>query len=67
MTQITLKAARVNAGYSQQTAAKEINVAASTLRNWEAGKTFPKQNHISALCRLYGVTYDNIFFGRELA
>ena len=67
MQQITLKAARINAGFSQCDAAKEINVATSTLRNWENGKTYPKQNYIELLCRLYGVTYENIFFGSRLA
>ena len=67
MSQITLKAARVNANLSQKKAAKMLGVAASTLRNWEAGKTFPRHDQISALCQLYGVAYDNIFFGKELA
>lgn len=62
MPQITLKAARVNAGFSQTLAAQKINVSVSTLRNWEAGKTFPNQKYIDAICRLYGISYDNIFF-----
>jgi len=67
MPQITLKAARVNANLSQKDAAKELGVAPSTLRNWEAGKTFPRQDQIIALCQLYGVAFDNIFFGNKLA
>lgn len=62
MSQITLKAARVNAGLTQLAAADKLNVSVATLKNWESGKTFPKQPHIEALCKLYGVTYDNIFF-----
>lgn len=67
MPQITLKAARVNANLSQKEAAETLGIAPSTLRNWEAGKTLPKQDQIVALCLLYGVNYDNIFFGRKLA
>lgn len=62
MSQITLKAARVNAGLTQLAAADKLNVSVSTLKNWECGKTFPKQPQIEALCELYGVSYDNIFF-----
>ena len=67
MPQITLRAARVNANLSQIEAAKKLNVAVSTLRNWESGKTLPNQKHIENICDLYGVKYDNIFFGPKLA
>lgn len=62
MPKITLKAARVNAGLSQTDAAKRIGVAASTLRNWEAGKTFPAQPKIEKMCEIYGISYDVLFF-----
>lgn len=67
MPQITLKAARVNANLSQTDAAEKLGVAASTLRNWECGKTYPKQYQIVKICVLYGIHFDNIFFGKELA
>ena len=67
MPQITLKAARVNANLSQKEAAKALDIAPSTLRNWESGKTFPRQDQITALCELYKVNFDNIFFGKRLA
>lgn len=62
MPKITLKAARVNAGLSQEEAAKKIGVAASTLRNWEAGKTFPNQPKIEKLCEVYSISFDVLFF-----
>lgn len=62
MPQITLKAARVNAGMSQGEAAKRLNIAVSTLRNWEAGKTFPTKPKIDAICELYGIPFDILFF-----
>ena len=62
MPKITLKAARVNAGLSQAEAAKKIGVASSTLRNWEAGKTFPNQPKIEKLCEVYGIPFEVIFF-----
>lgn len=62
MSKISLKAARVNAKMRQTDVALELDVAVSTVRNWETGKTFPKQPVIEKLCELYGVSYDNIDF-----
>lgn len=62
MPKITLKAARVNAGMSQSEAASRLGVAVSTLRNWEAGKTFPTKPKIDMICELYGIPFDVLFF-----
>ena len=62
MPKITLRAARVNAGYSQKAAAELLGVSNKTLCNWENGKTFPYQPMIEKICNLYGVTYDMIDF-----
>ena len=62
MPQITLKAARVNASLTQSDVADKLGISISTLKNWEKGKTFPKQPQIEALCELYSVSYDNLFF-----
>ena len=59
---ITLEAARVNAGLSQKEAAKELNVSNKTLCSWEKGTSFPNAEKIDALCKLYGLSYDNINF-----
>lgn len=63
MPKITLKAARVNANLTQAEAAVKIGVAVSTLKNWEAGKTFPNQPKIDRLCEVYGISFDVLFFG----
>ncbi len=62
MPQITLKAARVNVGLTQEAVAKKLGISISTVKNWEKGKTFPKQPQIERLCEIFGVSYDNIFF-----
>lgn len=62
MTKITLKAARVNAGLTQEEAAKRLGIATSTLRNWESGITFPTQPKIEKLCEVYGISFDVLFF-----
>ena len=68
MLQITLKAARVNAGYTQKEAAKKLGVSNITLLSWEKGVSMPKANQIDDICNLYKVTYDMlIFLPRRLA
>ena len=68
MIQITLEAARVNAGYSQKEAAEKLGVSNTTLLRWEKGVSMPKANQIIAICDLYRVPYDMlIFLPRELA
>lgn len=60
--QITLKAARVNVGFSQEKAAELLGVDPSTLSKWERGVSMPKANQIDALCNLYQVSYDMLIF-----
>lgn len=62
MGKISLKAARVNAGFSQKAAAKALGISNQTLCKWEKGKAFPNAKQIAALCKLYGVSYDDINF-----
>ena len=59
---ITLEAARVNAGLSQKEVADKLKVSNRTVCNWENGNTFPSAEKIDALCKLYGIPYDNINF-----
>lgn len=59
---ITLKAARKNVGLTQAEAAKVLGIAASTLRNWENGITYPGQPEIEKICALYNLKYDYINF-----
>lgn len=62
MIQITLEAARVNAGYSQKEAAEKLGVSNCTLLRWEKGLSMPKANQITAICNLYRVPYDMLIF-----
>lgn len=62
MKKISLKAARVNAGFSQKEAAVLLGISNKTLCNWENCRTFPDQPMIEKICVLYGVTYDMIDF-----
>lgn len=59
---LTLKAARVNKGMTQEEAAKLLGINVGTLINYEAGKTFPDVPMITRIEKLYGVTYNDIDF-----
>lgn len=60
MVKMSLKSARVNAGYTQESAAKELHVSKKTIWSWENGKIIPKIDKIDPICSLYGVNYDDI-------
>jgi len=62
---ITLKAARINSGLSQESAAEKIGVNVCTLANYESGKTFPDVPVIKRIEAVYGIEYKDIFFSIE--
>lgn len=53
MPKITLKAARVNAGLTQDDVAHEMHRTKQTIVNWESGATDIKYNDLVALSDLY--------------
>lgn len=59
---ITLAEARVNAGYSQKEAAKELNISNKTLFNYEAGEQVPDWDMVHKIEELYEFPADFIFF-----
>ena len=59
---IHLKAARVNAGYTQTEAAKELNISKGTLANYEKYKTIPDIEMSKKIATLYRTTVDDIIF-----
>lgn len=60
MMQISLAAARVNANFKQEEAAKLIGVTAKTLRGYEQGKVVPPTTTLRKAAELYGIPSDNI-------
>ncbi len=59
--QISLAAARVNAGLTQEEVAREMKINKQTVCNWEKGKVIPKQAQLEMMCRIYKIPVDNIF------
>lgn len=64
---ITLKAARVNTGLTQETVCKDLGgIAKSTLINWEMMRTYPTVPQLKRLCELYNCKMDDIFVPETL-
>lgn len=59
--QISLAAARVNAGMTQDDVAKKMKISKTTIVNWEKGKVSPSCASLLMLCDLYNIPKDNIF------
>lgn len=62
MLKISLRAARINAGYTQKEASAHLGISNKTLTSWEKGITFPPTNMILKICKLYKVPFDNLNF-----
>lgn len=62
---IHLKAARVNAGFTQTTAAKALGIGKATLANYEKYKTQPDIATAMKIAKLYNLTVDDIIFFEE--
>ena len=58
----TLKAIRVNNGWSQEEAAKLYGISVATLQNYELGKTFPDVPTINRIIEVTGIGYNYIIF-----
>lgn len=63
--QISLAAARVNAGMTQEDVAREMHVSKNTVVNWEKGKVIPNFASLQVLSSLYNIPVNNIFLPKE--
>lgn len=59
---LTLKAARINKGLSQEEAARLIGVGTDTLGNYERGVTYPDVPVLKKIEKVYNVEYKDIIF-----
>jgi transcriptional regulator with XRE-family HTH domain len=67
LSEITLKAARVNAGLTLEMVSEETGVSVPTLSKWENYITFPTARQLKTLCNLYNRRMDDIFIPDNLA
>lgn len=61
MKQISLAAARVNAGYTQEELAEKLGVTRKSIQNWESGKKIMRKSNFIAFCTVTGFDQDDIF------
>ena len=64
--ELTMKAARVNAGYTQKTAAKLLKISNNTLSSYENYKTIPDVRISKRMAKLYKLSVNDIIFYKEM-
>ncbi len=67
MAKITLKAARVNAGLSQDGLAEKLGVSRKMITDWELGKAEMRPAYLLAVCYITGFSEDDIILPSEYA
>ena len=55
-----IKAARLNAGLTQEKAADELGVTRQTISNWENGRSYPDIVSVVKMSDLYSVSLDRL-------
>ena len=57
---LTLKALRVNAGFTIEKASKELGISTVTLRSYETNKTIPTVKMMNKMLKLYNAKFSNL-------
>ena len=57
---LTLRALRVNAGFTIEKASKELGISTVTLRSYETNKTIPTVKMMNKMLNLYNTKFSNI-------
>lgn len=63
--QISLAAARVNAGMTQMEVANRMQLNKQTIVNWEKGRVIPKAAQLKMYCEIVGISQDHIFLNKR--
>lgn len=59
---LSMPAARVNAGLTQDDVAEKLGITRETLSAWESGKRVPRVDQAYAIAEIYGLPIDAIKF-----
>ena len=62
MDTLTLRAVRINKGWSLEEASVKIGVSKDTLSNWERGETYPNIPQLERILDVYSIKYESINF-----
>lgn len=60
-----LKNYRMASGLSQKQLSKALNIARQSISRWELGQAIPTEDNLAALARFYGVTVDDLRYGKQ--
>jgi DNA-binding XRE family transcriptional regulator len=64
---LTLKAARINAGFTQEEASERLHIHKSSLSNYETGKTAPPMDIALLMAELYDVPINDLNFCKAIS
>lgn len=62
---ISLRALRINAGFTLKEASKKLSISSETLRSYESQKTHPDFKKLSEILSLYNVKYGDIVYSED--
>ena len=62
---LTLKALRVNAGFTLKKASEQLGISVVTLRSYETKKTIPNIEMLDKMLNLYNVKFNNFKYSVE--
>ncbi len=62
---ITIKAARVNAGFTQTDVAEYVGKSKNTIASYESYVTIPDINVAQAMAEMFGMTLDEIIWTQD--
>lgn len=62
---ISIKAARVNAGFTQTEVAKRVKKTKNTIASYEAYTTVPDITTAQAMAEMFGMSVDDIIWSKE--
>ena len=59
---VTIRAARINKGYTQEAFANAVGVGVRTVQNWESGVSSPRADKMPEICGVLGCEINDIIF-----
>lgn len=62
---ISIKAARINAGYTQTEVGERVNKTKNTIASYEAYTTTPDIKTAQAMAEMFGMTVDDIIWSQD--
>ena len=65
MSKISLKAARINAGYTLRQVGEQTGLHINTLSDYEKGKSMPRWDTFVKLCSLYQIPISDVFIPEQ--